>query len=79
MDIEAKKPQFDEEAEHLEREMREIEELLHEVKNEEIRKTLREKYYELLKKKLKKESEETESEASEAEAEAEPEAKQEEP
>jgi hypothetical protein len=81
MDSEPKKPQFDDEEEHLEREMREIEELLSEVKNEEIRKTLREKYYVLLKKKLKKESEETKSEASEPEAEpeAEPEEKQEEP
>jgi hypothetical protein len=71
MDSEPKKP----EEERLEREMREIEELLPEVKNEEIRKTLGEKYYVLLKKKLKKESEETESEASEPEVE--PEEKQE--
>jgi adenylosuccinate lyase len=78
MDSEAKKPQFDEEAEHLEQEMREIEEVLHEVKDEEIRKTLREKYYVLLKKKLKKESEETESEASESEPESEPEVEPEE-
>jgi hypothetical protein len=78
MDSDPKKQQFDEEEEHLEREMREIEELLSEVKNEEIRKTLREKYYVLLKKKLKKESEETESEASEQEPEAEPEAEPEE-
>jgi hypothetical protein len=78
MDSEPIKPQLDEEEEHLEREMREIEELLSEVKNEEIRKTLREKCYELLKKKLKKESEESESEASEPEAEPEePEEKEE--
>jgi hypothetical protein len=77
MDSEEKKPEISSEEEQLEREMREIEELLPEVKNEEIRKTLREKYYELLKKKLKKEPEEVESEVSEPEAE--PEAKQEEP
>jgi hypothetical protein len=71
MDSEPKKLEVNSEEEQLEREMREIEELLSEVKNEEIRKTLREKYYVLLKKKLKKESEETESEASEPEAEPE--------
>jgi hypothetical protein len=54
----------------LEQEMREIEELLPRVKGEELRRTLQEKYYELLKK-LKKESEETESEKSESEAESE--------
>jgi tyrosyl-tRNA synthetase len=75
MDSEEKKLEISSEEEQLEREMREIEELLPEVKNEEIRKTLREKYYELLKKKLKKELEEVESEASEREVE--PEAKQE--
>jgi hypothetical protein len=77
MDSEEKKLEIDSEEEQLVREMREIEELLHEVKDKEIRKTLREKYYELLKKKLKKESEETESEASEPEVELEE--KQEEP
>jgi hypothetical protein len=75
MDSEPKKLEINNEEEQLEREMREIEELLPEVKNEEIRKSLREKYYELLKKKLKKEPEETESEASEPEVE--PEEKQE--
>jgi hypothetical protein len=77
MDSEEKKLEVSSEEKQLEREMREIEELLSEVKNEEIRKTLREKYYVLLKKKLKKESEETESEASEPEVELEE--KQEEP
>jgi hemerythrin-like domain-containing protein len=50
-----------EEAEQLEREMREIEELWPRVKEEELRRTPQEKYFELLKRKLKKESEETES------------------
>jgi hypothetical protein len=77
MDSEPKKLEINSEEEQLEREMREIEELLHEVKNKEIRKTLREKYFELLKKKLKRESEETESEVSEPEVELEE--KQEEP
>jgi hypothetical protein len=43
------------------------------VKGEELRRTLQEKYYQLLKKNLKKESEETESE--ELESEAKPEVK----
>jgi hypothetical protein len=60
-----------EEAEQLEQEMREIEELLPRVKGEELRRALQEKYYELLKRKLKKESEETESEEMESEAESE--------
>jgi hypothetical protein len=55
--------------------MREIEELLPRVKGEELRRTLQEKYYELLKKKLKKESEEAESEEMESEAELEAESK----
>jgi hypothetical protein len=49
--------------EKLDQEMREVEELLPRVKGEELRRTLQEKYYELLRKKLKKESEESESEA----------------
>jgi hypothetical protein len=75
MDEEATRQRESEEAEQLEREMREIEELLPQVKGEELRRTLQEKYYQLLKK-LKKESEETKSEESESEAEseAEPEA-----
>jgi hypothetical protein len=78
MDGEATKKQAqqqreNEEAEQLERETREIEELLPRVKGEELRRTLQEKYFELLKKKLKKESEETESE--EMESKAEPEVK----
>jgi hypothetical protein len=65
-----------EEAKKLEQEMREIEKLLPQVKGEELRKTLQEKYYQLLKKKLKKESEEMESEESESEAEPEVEPKE---
>jgi uncharacterized protein YdiU (UPF0061 family) len=51
MDGEPKKPQLDEEAK-LNQEMREIEEMLHEEKNEEIRSVLHKKYYVLLRKKL---------------------------
>jgi hypothetical protein len=43
--------------EKLDQEMREIEELLPRVNSEELRRTLQEKYYLLLRKKLKKESE----------------------
>jgi hypothetical protein len=60
--------------EKLDQEMREIEELLPRMKGEELRRTLQEKYYELLKK-LKKESEESESEELESEAEPEEEPK----